>query len=111
MLRWLPVMTGRIVDSLEASERFLWDLRKTISELNNDNYAGRAAELADQHGMKLSIEAYGSGMFDDISYGGRADSPMGEYWIAGGAIETLQAMASAGHVYGETSSAPSRSPQ
>ena len=93
-------MTGRVVDSLEASERFLWDLRKTISELNNDNYAGRAAELAHQHGMKLSIEAYGSGMFDDISYGGRADSPMGEFWIGGGAIETLKDMASAGHVYG-----------
>jgi hypothetical protein len=100
MLRWLPVMTGRVVNSLEASERFLWDLRKTISELNNDNYAGRAAELAHQHGMKLSIEAYGSGMFDDISYGGRADSPMGEFWIGGSAIETLKAMASAGHVYG-----------
>ena len=100
MLPWLPVMTGRVVDSLEASERFLWDLRKTISELNNDNYAGRAAELAHQHGMKLSIEAYGSGMFDDISYGGRADSPMGEFWIGGGAIETLKDMASAGHVYG-----------
>ncbi|MFZ1936814.1 MAG: glycosyl hydrolase [Thermoguttaceae bacterium] len=100
MLTWLPVMTGRVVDNLEVSERFLWDLRKTIAELNNDNYAGRAAELAHQHGMKLSIEAYGSGMFDDISYGGRADSPMGEYWIAGGAIETLKEMASAGHVYG-----------
>ena len=100
MLPWLPVMTGRVVDSLEASERFLWDLRKTISELNNDNYAGRAAELAHQHGMKLSIEAYGSGMFDDISYGGRADSPMGEFWIGGSAIETLKDMSSAGHVYG-----------
>jgi len=100
LLPWLPVMTGRVVGSLEASERFLWDLRKTISELNNDNYAGRARELAHQHGMKLSIEAYGSGMFDDISYGGRADSPMGEFWIGGGSIETLKAMASAGHVYG-----------
>jgi hypothetical protein len=100
MLTWLPVITGHVVDSLEASERFLWDLRKTIAELNNDNYAGRAAELAHQHGMKLSIEAYGSGMFDDISYGGRADSPMGEFWIGGSAIETLKDMASAGHVYG-----------
>ncbi len=61
--------------------------------------------------MKLSIEAYGSGMFDDISYGGRADSPMGEFWIGGGAMETLKPMASAGHVYGQQrSSAPSRSP-
>ncbi len=101
MTPWLPALTGRVVGSLEASERFLWDFRKTIAELNNDNYAGRAAELAHQYGMKLSIEAYGSGMFDDLSYAGRADSPMGEFWIGGGSMETLKAMASAGHVYGK----------
>ena len=28
-LPFLPVMTGRVVDSLEVSERFLWDLRQT----------------------------------------------------------------------------------
>ena len=100
ILPWLPVMTGRVVGSLEQSERFLWDLRKTISELNNDNYASRARELANQHGVKLSIEAYGSGMFDDISYAGCADMPMGEFWVGGGAMETLKAMASGGHIYG-----------
>jgi hypothetical protein len=100
MLPWLSVITGHVVGSVEQSERFLWDLRKTIAELNNENYAGRAAELAHQHGMKLSIEAYGSGLFDDISYGGIADMPMGEFWIGGGAMETLKNMSSAGHVYG-----------
>ena len=101
ILPWLPVMTGRVVGSMEQSERFLWDLRKTISELNNDNYASRARELANQHGMKLSIEAYGSGMFDDISYAGCADMPMGEFWVGGGAMETLKSMASGGHIYGK----------
>jgi hypothetical protein len=100
LMPWLPVMTGHVVGSLEQSERFLWDLRKTISELNNENYAGRARELAHQHGMKLSIEAYGSGLFDDLSYAGCADMPMGEFWIGGAALETLKPMASAGHVYG-----------
>jgi hypothetical protein len=98
---WLPVMTGRVVGSVEQSERFLWDLRKTICELNDENYAGRAAELAHQHGMKLSIEAYGSGTFDDLTYAGIADMPMGEFWIGGGAMETLKAMSSGGHVYGK----------
>ena len=41
LLRFLPVMTGRVVDSLEVSERFLWDLRQTISDLVVENYAGR----------------------------------------------------------------------
>ena len=36
----LPVMTGRVVGSPEISERFLWDLRRTISELVVANYAG-----------------------------------------------------------------------
>ena len=96
----LPVMTGRVVDSLAVSERFLWDLRKTIAELNDENYAGRLRELAHQHGMKLSIEAYGDGVFDDLSYAGRADSPMCEFWTGGGAMETAKEMASAGHTYG-----------
>ena len=41
LLPFLPVMTGRVVDTLEISERFLWDLRQTVSELVLENYAGR----------------------------------------------------------------------
>ena len=33
LLPFLPVMTGRVVDSLEVSERFLWDVRQTVSDL------------------------------------------------------------------------------
>src|SRR6185295_14872644 len=33
MRPWLPVLTGRVVESAEASERFLWDFRKTIADL------------------------------------------------------------------------------
>ncbi len=98
----LPTMTGRVVGSLEVSERFLWDLRKTIAELLNENYAGRLQELAHKHGMQLSIEAYGDGPFDDLSYAGRADSPMSEFWVGGGAMETGKAMSSAAHTYGKT---------
>ncbi len=101
--RFLPVVTGRVVDSLEVSERFLWDLRQTIAELLNENYAGRFAELARRHGMRLTIEAYGDGPYDDLSYGGRADEPMGEFWswAYGGAAESCTEMASAAHVYGK----------
>ncbi len=52
------MITGRVVDSLEVSERFLWDLRQTISDLLVENYAGHFRELAHQHGLRLSIEAY-----------------------------------------------------
>ena len=39
LLDYLPVMTGRVVGSLELSERFLWDLRQTAQELVVQNHA------------------------------------------------------------------------
>ncbi len=99
LLPFLPVMSGRVVGSREISERFLWDLRQTINDLLVENYAGRLEQLAQQHGLRLSIEAYG-GPCDDITYGGRADEPMCEFWIGGGAFETCKEMASAAHTYG-----------
>ncbi len=104
---FLPVMTGRIVDGRGVSERFLWDLRQTISEMVLDNYAGRFRELASARGMRLSIEGYTSGPMDELAYGGRADEPMGEFWPwwfrSGGPYGfgfTCTEMTSAGHIYG-----------
>ncbi len=101
--RYFPVYTGRIVESVEISERFLWDLRQTISDLLAENYAGHFRELAKKNGLKLSIEAYGDGAFDDVTYAGRCDEPMGEFWswAYGGAAESVTEMTSAGHVYGK----------
>jgi hypothetical protein len=102
LLRFLPVMTGRVVDSVEVSERFLWDLRQTISELVLDNYAGHFRELAHQHGLRLSIEAYTTCPVDEMAYAGRADEPMGEFWSWSkyGEAFSCTEMASAAHVYG-----------
>ena len=97
---FLPVLTGRVLENLDISERFLWDLRKTISELVIENYAGGLRELAHQHGMKLSIEAYG-GPCEDLPYAGQADEPMCEFWMGGGAFNTVKGMASAAHTYGK----------
>ena len=77
---YLPIMTGRVVDSLEVSERFLWDLRQTVLELVAENHAAHLAELAHAHGLKLSIEPYDGTPCDDMTYGSRADVPMGEFW-------------------------------
>jgi hypothetical protein len=96
---FLPVMTGRVVDSAEVSERFLWDLRQTISELVVENYAGHMRELAHAARLRFTVEAYG-GPCDSIPYGGASDEPMGEFWSPSGAMETCRGMASAGHVYG-----------
>ena len=99
---FLPVFTGRVVDSLEVSERFLWDVRMTVNELLLENYAGHMRTLARRHGLRLSIEAY-DGPCDDMSYAGRADEPMGEWWSYGpyGGAHWCTEMASAAHVYGK----------
>ncbi len=101
LLPFLPVMTGRVVGSLEISERFLWDLRQTVSELVIENYAGHFRELAHAAGMRFTCEAYG-GPCDSIPYGGQSDEPMGEFWTPGGSyLESCRGMASAGHIYGK----------
>ena len=101
LMPFLPVLTGRVVGSLEISERFLWDVRRTVSELVIENYAGHFHRLANASGMRFTVEAYG-GPCDCIPYGGQSDEPMGEFWTpGGGAIETCRGMASAGHVYGK----------
>ncbi len=38
MLPWMPVLTGQIVESAEASEKFLFDFRKTIGDLTAENH-------------------------------------------------------------------------
>ncbi|OAM89785.1 glycosyl hydrolase [Termitidicoccus mucosus] len=104
-LPWLPVLTGRAVGDAALSERFLWDMRRTISDLLNENYAGRMAALAHGHGRIFSLEGYRNGPFDPLSYAGRADLPVAEFW-AGPDPDNLhpsvKAMASAGHIYGRT---------
>ena len=84
LLRYLPTFSGRFVGGPERSERFLWDVRRTLADLLADNYAGHLAELAHRHGLQLSIEAYsslGKGPLDDLLYAARADVPMAEFWM------------------------------
>jgi len=116
---WLPVLTGRVVASEELSERFLWDMRTTVSEMVQDNYATRLREMLRPYGMKLSIEAYGSqgGKYgglciDNLAYAGVSDMPISEFWAWGeglfpevslewgGYARSSKAMASAAHIYG-----------
>jgi hypothetical protein len=101
-LPFLPVMTGRVVDSLEVSERFLWDLRQTVSDLIVENYAGHMHELAHRHGLRLTIEAYGDTVVANLPYAGQCDEPMGEFWWPNTSMNgSVLEMASAAHVYGK----------
>jgi hypothetical protein len=108
ILPLLPVLTGRAVGDLEIAERFLWDFRKVIGDLLNENYAGRLRELAHEKGLRLSIEAYDWDPADDMGYAGQADEPQGEFWYVRDNYPDIYRswswclnMASAAHVYGK----------
>ena len=100
---WLPVIAGRVVETLEMSERFLWDVRMTVNDLLVQNYAGHFREMARRNGIRLSIEAYDGEPADDMTYAGQADEPMAEFWSWAkfGAAYSCTEMSSAAHVYGK----------
>ncbi len=102
LMPYFPVFTGQVVESLEASERFLWDLRATVGDLVVENYAGAMREIAAKHGLRLSIEGYAGEPANDVRYGGQATEPMSECWSWGrfGSSSTVTEMTSAGHVFG-----------
>ncbi len=87
-LRYLPAMTGRVVESLEVSERFLWDLRKTAQELVLENHSAHLRRLGSQHGLGLSIEPYDMNPSGDLSLGAAAEVPMCEFWAKGYGFDT-----------------------
>jgi hypothetical protein len=88
-LPYLPAYSGRIVGSLEESERFLWDVRLTAQELVIENHALRVKELAKRHGMRLSIEPYDMNPCADLPLGEVADVPMCEFWSKGLGFNTV----------------------
>jgi hypothetical protein len=101
--KFLPAFTGRVVDSAEVTERFLYDLRQTVSDLIIENYAGELRRLANHDGLRLSIEAYDGAPVDEMSYGGQADEPMAEFWSWDKfmAAYSCTEMSSSAHIYGK----------
>lgn len=104
-LPFLPGELGYIVADAETNRRFQWDMRVTVSDLILENYAGYFRSLAAQHGLALSIEAYGAHPghcpATNLSYAGRADMPIGEFWVGHNNYRSCKEMASASHVYGK----------
>jgi hypothetical protein len=72
---YYPAYAGGVVGSLEETERFLWDLRKTAQELVLENHAGAIKARAHEHGMLYSNEPYETGRytFSTIEEGELAD--------------------------------------
>jgi hypothetical protein len=100
-LKFLPAFTGQVVDNPAVSERFLWDVRRTIADLFAENYYGHFAELCRQHGLKNAVEPY-TGPFESLQCGAPADVVMGEFWSGSQGHPSVKMAASIAHIYGKT---------
>ncbi len=109
LLSWMPVLTGAIIKSTEASEGFLWDWRKTISELIAENHYDQLTTLLDKYGMKRYTESHENGrvyVVDGMDVKRKAAVPMSAMWTAGGsslsmAQADIRESASVAHIYGQ----------
>jgi hypothetical protein len=114
MMAWIPVLAGRVVQSAEASEQFLWDFRKTIGELIVENHYEVIGDALHARGMKRYTESHENGrifLADGMDVKRKADIPMSAMWtpgsLAGGADEEVRSeadireAASVAHIYGQ----------
>ncbi|MGO8927676.1 MAG: glycosyl hydrolase [Limisphaerales bacterium] len=101
LLKYLPAFTGRVVDNPAVSERFLWDVRRTIADLFAENYYGHFAELCREHGLMNAVEPY-TGPFESLQCGAPADVVMGEFWSGSQGHPSVKMAASIAHIYGKT---------
>ena len=72
--------TGRAIESIETTERFLWDLRQTCKELVLENHVEFAKSYAHKNGLELTIEPYDMNPAGDLDLGAIADVIMAEFW-------------------------------
>lgn len=110
-LPWLPALTGTVIDTPAASDRFLWDWRRTLSQLLEREYYHTLAEVAHAHGLELYSEALEDNrpqLGDDMGMRSRADVPMGALWaLAPGSegrptyLADVLGAASTAHLYGQ----------
>lgn len=103
-VRYLPVISGRVVGSVEESDRFLWDLRRMVADDVAYEYVGGLREAANAYGLKTWLENYGHWGYpgEFLMYGGQSDLVAGEFWNEGslGDIE-CKSGSSAAHMYGK----------
>ena len=110
MLPWMPVLTGHIVKSSEESDQFLWDFRKTLSELVAEYHYDQLTTLLHQRGMKRYTESHESGrafISDGMEVKRKADIPMSALWTPGkngynvSYMADIRESASVAHLYGQ----------
>jgi len=109
---WLPVLAGYVVESSEASDRFLWDFRKTIADLIANEHYGQLEETLHERGMGHYGESHESGrafVADGMEVKKFNEVPMSAMWTQAPGVNKEQydynaddrESASVAHIYGQ----------
>jgi hypothetical protein len=106
---WLPALAGRVVESAEASDRFLWDFRRTLVDMFAENHYAAATAFFHAQGLTTYGEASGVSLEpleDALLNKKHVDIPMGEFWMRplhppAMYYEDVRGAASAAHAYGK----------
>ena len=114
MIRWIPALTGHIVESAASSDRFLWDFRRTLSDLVAENHYDQLTDILKERGMRRYTESHESGrafIGDGMEVKRRAAVPMSATWTPGdfnpgSEVATrykadVRESASVAHIYGQ----------
>jgi len=85
IINWIPVLCGEKVENTQLSEAFLFDFRKTISDLIDQKYYKHFSELCHKNQLEMHAEViYGdTGMYpplDALKSNKYVDLPMTEFW-------------------------------
>ncbi len=107
---WLPVLAGRIVESAEASDRFLWDFRKTLSDLVAEYHYDQLTDILRARGMGRYTESHEGGrafIGDGMEVKRQAAIPMSATWLEGPGRPSayhdadVRESAAVAHIYGQ----------
>ncbi|HEU4722286.1 MAG TPA: glycosyl hydrolase, partial [Gemmatimonadaceae bacterium] len=98
-----------VVESAEASDRFLWDFRRTLVDMFAEEHYRTATELLHKQGLQTYSDASGVSLEpleDALLNKKHVDIPMGEFWFR--SLHPwimyhvdVRGAASAAHVYGK----------
>ncbi|MEZ4701301.1 MAG: glycosyl hydrolase [Rhodothermales bacterium] len=108
---YLPTLAGYVVGSAAASDRFLWDFRKTIMDALQENHYGVLADALHERGMIAYVEGHESlhaTLGDGMEMKMHGDIPMAAMWtkadpgvIATDFFSDIRESASVAHLYGQ----------
>ncbi len=115
MKSYLPILQGKIIESKDVTERFLYDYQLTLSDLLIENLYLRGREIINPYGLKLCSESGGPGApihnvpVDALRALGVLDIPRGEFWNkhqrfdeqGHDIMQLVKEISCAAHIYGK----------